>query len=191
MTSCNHRLNRFPLAILAVIGLSFNGCSEDSTQVTGSDKEGPVAKSEAVANLKATAGNSVSGSVSFVKTDKGVHITAQLAGLTAGDHGFHIHEKGDCSSQDGKSAGGHFNPHKVNHGEPDAAIRHVGDLGNITADAGGNAKYDRVDQLVSFDGTNSIIGKGIIVHAGADDLTTQPTGAAGARVACGVIEQAG
>jgi len=191
MTRCNHRLNRFLIAILVVIGLNFYACSENSTEVTGSDKQGPVAKLEAVANLKATAGNRVSGLVSFVKTDDGVHVTAQLAGLTAGDHGFHIHEKGDCSSEDGKSAGGHFNPHKVNHGGPGAAIHHVGDLGNITADAGGNANYDRVNKLVSFDGTNSIVGKGIIIHAGADDLTSQPTGAAGARVACGVIEQAG
>lgn len=191
MTSYTHRLNKFSIATLAVIGLSVYGCSEDSTEVTGSDEAGPIAKSKAVANLKATAGNLVSGSVSFEKTDNGVHVTAQLAGLTTGKHGFHIHEKGDCSSEDGKSAGGHFNPDKVNHGGPDATIHHVGDLGNITADAGGNASYDRVDQLVSFDGTNSIVGKGIIVHAGADDLTSQPTGAAGARVACGVIEQAG
>ena len=191
MTSCNHRLNRYSIAILAVIGLSFYACSEESTEVEGSDKGGLVAKSKAVANLKATAGNAVSGSVSFVKTDNGVHLTAQLAGLTPGDHGFHIHEKGDCSSDDGKSAGGHFNPHKVNHGGPNAAIRHVGDLGNITADTDGNARYERADKLVSFEGTNSIIGKSIIVHGEADDLTSQPTGAAGARVACGVIEQAG
>ena len=78
MTSFNHRLNKYSIAILAVIGLSFYGCSEDSTEVTGSDKEGPVAKSEAIANLKATAGNMVSGSVSFAKTDNGVHVIAQL-----------------------------------------------------------------------------------------------------------------
>ncbi len=184
MTNHNYRLNKFSITVLAVIGLSFYGCSENSTDVTESDK------GRSVANLKATAGNSASGSVSFVKTDNGVRVTAELTGLTTGDHGFHIHEKGDCSSSDGKSAGGHFNPHKVNHGGPDAAIRHVGDLGNISADENGNARYDRVDKLISFDGTNNIIGKGIIIHAGADDLTSQPTGAAGTRVACGVISQA-
>ena len=123
------------------------------------------------------------------ETGQGVRIVAYLSGLTPGDHGFHIHAKGDCSSGDGKSAGGHFNPHIVRHGAPDSAERHVGDLGNVTAGANGNATYDRVDAVVSFEGANRILGKGIIIHAGADDLSSQPTGAAGARVACGVIEQ--
>ncbi len=189
MTVCGHRLYKFFVATLVVIGLSGSGCSKDAMQAKGTDKEVSIAKIEAKANLIATTGNSVSGSVSFIKTDKGVRVTAQLAGLTPGDHGFHIHEKGDCSSADGKSAGGHFNPHKVNHGAPDAVIRHVGDLGNITADPTGNTRYDRVDKIVSFDGANNIIEKGIIIHAGADDLSSQPTGAAGSRMACGVIKQ--
>lgn len=171
---------------LVGFGLGLTGYS--STSGAASENQQQNESSKAISNLNATTGNAASGRVYFVTTENGVRISAQLLGLTPGDHGFHIHKKGDCSSGDGKSAGGHFNPHKVSHGGPDAAIRHVGDLGNITANAEGNASYDRIDSLVSFTGPNSIIGKGIIIHAGADDLTSQPTGAAGARVACGVIE---
>ncbi len=183
MTRTNRLLGALSMAMLAVVGLNLYGCSPGD--------QAPVGISSAVSNLKATTGNAVIGSVSLVKTANGVHIFAQLAGLMRGDHGFHIHEKGDCSSGDGKSAGGHFNPHKATHGGPDSATRHVGDLGNIVAGKDGKASYDRVDTLVTFKGTNNIIGRSIIVHAGTDDLTSQPTGDAGARVACGVIEQAG
>ena len=184
-------LKMFNILVLATFGLiscdSSNG-SKDAVDSTVSDQiQTPTANSK----LDPTIGHTVGGSVSFVKTANGVHITAQLSGLTPGDHGFHIHAKGDCSSGDGKSAGGHFNPQSVDHGGPNSTIRHIGDLGNITADAAGNAKYDRIDSVISLEGANSIIGKGIIIHAGADDLTSQPTGAAGARVACGVIGRPG
>lgn len=141
----------------------------------------------ALATLVATEGNSASGSVSFTPAEGGVRVQAQLSGLTAGGHGFHIHQWGDCSSGDGKSAGGHFNPASVDHAGPLAESRHVGDLGNLGADAEGNASYDRVDSVIALSGANSIVGRAVIVHAGADDLASQPTGAAGARVACGVI----
>ena len=90
---------------------------------------------KAVAVLKPTAGSKVEGTVTFTKADKGVRVQADVTGLTPGKHGFHIHEFGDNTSPDGMSAGGHFNPHKMEHGAPDAAKRHVGDLGNIEADA--------------------------------------------------------
>jgi len=142
---------------------------------------------KAVAVLAPTTGSTVHGIVRFETVPGGVHITAQLEGLSAGDHGFHIHEFGDCSAADGTSAGGHFNPTGASHAGPDAAERHVGDLGNITANAQGMATYDRVDRVVRLDGPQGVIGRGVIVHAGKDDLTSQPTGAAGGRVACGVI----
>jgi len=142
---------------------------------------------KAVAVLLPTAGNSVHGIVRLEAVSGGVHITAQLEGLPPGEHGFHIHEFGDCSAGDGTSAGGHFNPDEVAHGGPEAATRHVGDLGNVTADAQGMATYDRVDSVVRLAGLHGVIGRGVIVHAGTDDLTSQPTGAAGARMACGVI----
>jgi len=142
---------------------------------------------KAVAVLSPTKGNNVSGTVTFTKVDGGVKIVADVAGLTPGQHGFHIHEFGDCSAPDAASAGGHFNPHHMQHGGPDATVRHAGDFGNLEADASGKAHYERVDTMISLDGADSIIGHGVIVHEKADDLKTQPTGNAGARVACGAI----
>ncbi len=142
---------------------------------------------KAVCVLHPTEGNNVSGTVTFTSSGSGVKVVADLQGLAPGKHGFHIHQYGDCSAPDGTSAGGHFNPEGVNHGGPDADVRHVGDLGNVEADADGNAHLELEDQMLSFSGPHSIIGRGIIVHAGEDDLTSQPTGDAGARVACGVI----
>jgi Cu-Zn family superoxide dismutase len=142
---------------------------------------------KAVAVLSPTKGNSVSGTVIFTKVDGGVKIVADVAGLTPGLHGFHIHEFGDCSAPDATSAGGHFNPHHMQHGGPDAAVRHAGDFGNLEADTAGKAHYERVDTMISLDGADSIVGHGVIVHEKADDLKTQPTGNAGARVACGAI----
>jgi Cu-Zn family superoxide dismutase len=104
-----------------------------------------------------------------------------------GPHGFHIHEKGDCSAADASSAGGHFNPTGKPHGGPDSDARHAGDFGNIEADATGNARYSRTFSDLTLDGESSIIGKAIIVHQKADDLKTQPSGDAGGRIGCGVI----
>ena len=119
---------------------------------------------------------------------EGVHFTGKITGLPPGPHGFHIHENGDCSAPDASSAGGHFNPAGVNHGRPDAEPHHAGDLGNIEADASGNAEVNiHVNGVTLAEGANSIKGKAVIVHAAADDYATQPTGNAGARLACGVI----
>jgi Cu-Zn family superoxide dismutase len=147
----------------------------------------PAAVQKAVATLAPASASNVAGSVSFSKVDGGVKVVADLTGLKPGEHGFHVHEFGDCSAPDAKSAGGHFNPHKMDHGGPDASPRHAGDLGNIVADDAGKAHYERVDKLIALDGPDSIIGHSVIVHEKADDLKTQPTGNAGARVACGVI----
>ena len=117
-----------------------------------------------------------------------MRVVADISGLKPGKHGLHIHEKGDCSAPDATSAGGHFNPDKKNHGAPDASEHHMGDLGNIEANAKGKAHLDRtVDFLTIAEDPNSIAGKAVIVHAQEDDLKSQPVGNAGARVACGVI----
>ena len=113
---------------------------------------------------------------------------AELTGLQPGQHGFHIHEFGDCSDvAKAASAGGHFNPTNHQHGAPDASDRHEGDLGNIEADAQGKAHVDITDKVLKLSGNESIIGHAVIVHEKADDLKTQPTGDAGGRLACGVI----
>lgn len=142
---------------------------------------------KAVAVVHPLGKNKVKGIVTFTKKDGGVEIVAELTGLEPGEHGFHVHEFGDCSMDDGTCAGGHFNPTGAPHGGPDDAKRHAGDFGNIKADDSGNAAYKRVDKMIKLTGPLSIIGRAVIVHAGRDDLKTQPTGDAGARVGCGVI----
>lgn len=140
--------------------------------------------------LSAASGSNVRGLVNFIRQSDGrIQVYASVSGLTPGKHGFHIHEKGDCSAPDASSAGGHFNPTGMPHAGPHDAQRHVGDFGNLEADASGNAHYSKVFSNLPFDGNNSIIGRAVIVHAQADDLKTQPTGNAGGRVACGVIER--
>lgn len=142
----------------------------------------------ASARLDPTKGNQVSGSVTFTPTGNRILVKAEVRGLTPGLHGFHIHEKGDCSSGDGISAGGHFNPHKKPHGGASGAERHAGDLGNLNADAGGVARLEiEVEGVALGSGEGNIVGKGMIVHAAPDDFKTQPTGNSGGRQACGVI----
>jgi Cu-Zn family superoxide dismutase len=142
---------------------------------------------KAIAVLHPTAGNTVNGSVTFTKSGDEIKVVADVTGLTPGKHGFHIHEFGDCSSSDGNSAGGHFNPAHKAHGAPEASDRHAGDLGNIDADASGKAHLEWNDKVMKLSGADSIIGRAVIVHEKADDLKTQPTGNAGGRLACGVI----
>src|SRR5262249_3918509 len=143
---------------------------------------------KAIAVLHATkSGGEVSGEGQSTKVQGGVHVHAEIRGLPPGPHGFHIHEWGDCSSPDAMSAGGHFNPMAMEHGDRTAGARHVGDLGNIVANERGLARLDVDDPMLAFSGPASIIGRGLIVHEKADDLNTPPTGNAGGRLACGVI----
>jgi superoxide dismutase, Cu-Zn family len=156
-------------------------------QMTGTaGQPAAAAVTKAVCVVHPLGDSKAKGKVTFVKQADGVLVTAEISGLTPGDHGFHVHEWGDCSSADGTSAGGHFNPSHEEHGRPEAEQRHAGDFGNLTADAQGNAKYSRVDKEMTLEGPTSVIGRAIIIHANPDDFS-QPTGNAGGRVACGVI----
>ena len=146
-----------------------------------------MALTKTVAVLHPTAGNKAQGTVTFTQEEGGVRVTANISGVPAGEHGFHIHEFGDCSAADGTSAGGHFNPDNMAHGAQNAETRHVGDLGNVTADANGNITLNLLDTRLSLNGPNTIVGRGLILHANPDDFKTQPTGNAGGRIACGVI----
>jgi Cu-Zn family superoxide dismutase len=144
----------------------------------------------AIADLKPTTGNSAVGTVTFAQKGDVVVVHANVAGLAPGPHGFHIHEKGDCSSGDGMSAGGHFNPLGKPHSYPTVADRHAGDMPMLAADAAGNAVMTaELDVITIGSGAADIIGKAVIVHKDPDDFKTQPTGNAGARVACGVIRK--
>ena len=168
-----------------------NQQQEEAEEMTGAEmtnhEHSAPEVQKAVCVLHPTEGNNVSGTVTFTQTGDGVQVSADVQGLTPGKHGFHVHQYGDCSAPDGTSAGGHFNPEDKDHGGPHADVRHVGDLGNLEAGDNGSAQYQYTDSLISLNGPHSIVGRAIIVHAGEDDLTSQPTGNAGARVACGVI----
>lgn len=147
-----------------------------------------AAEPVAVAVLVPSKGSTVSGTVLFTPIAGGLHVHAHVEGLTPGDHGFHIHEWGDVRSEDGKAAGGHFNPAGRKHGAPAAEEHHAGDLGNLVADAKGVAELDLDLPGAAILGTaEAIAGRGVVVHAGADDLATQPTGNSGGRLAVGVI----
>lgn len=144
---------------------------------------------KATAKLESKSNSKVTGTITFTKSGDDVEVSGEIDNLTPGKHGFHIHDKGDCSAPDAASAGGHFNPTHQHHGGPDTAERHNGDLGNIEADASGKAHVHWKGKM-SLGGSDSIIGKSVVVHAAADDLKTDPAGNSGARVACGVIEAA-
>ena len=146
---------------------------------------------QAVAVLASASGSRVSGKLTLAPMGDGVHISGEVGGLKPGDvRGFHIHEKGDCSAADATTAGGHFNPGAQAHGRAGQGAHHAGDSDNIVADAEGVARIDAHVSGVTLGGgaANDIAGREVIVHAAADDYTTQPTGNAGARVACGVIK---
>jgi Cu-Zn family superoxide dismutase len=142
---------------------------------------------QAIAVLRPTRGNSVQGTIVFRKTKNGIRITGDVSGLTPGKHGFHIHEFGDCRAPDARSAGGHYAPGNNPHGGPDMDERHVGDLGNIEANQDGVAHIYIVDNVITLKGDQSVLGRAVVIHAGEDDFTSQPSGDAGPRVACGVI----
>jgi len=157
-----------------------------STQPEARDisREQASKNERAVATLSPVKGGKVSGVVEFVSERGALRITADVRGLTPGLHGFSILEIGECGSE---TTGTHFNPNGTAHGAPDGKVQHVGDLGNIIADENGNARYERYDSAMSFNGASSIIGHAVIVSTAYDDLTTDPDGAAGEPLACGII----
>lgn len=143
----------------------------------------------ATAKLVATRGNEVTGVISFSAHADKVLVQGEVRGLKPGAvHGFHIHDKGDCSSGDGLSAGGHFNPLGKQHGAHGQSEHHAGDLPSLTADAAGVARINFESSSISIGGgTANVVGRGLIVHRDPDDFKTQPTGNAGPRLACAVI----
>ena len=184
--------NMLPLSC----GLLLAACSQQ--QMTATEAAAPLEVSatkaapvEASISLEAKSGSQVSGHLRLVREGEGVRLTGQISGLGAnGEHAFHIHETGDCSAEDGSSAGGHFNPTARAHGRSAHGEHHLGDQDNLQANAQGVAEVNAFFPGVSLgDGALSdAAGKAVIVHAGADDYTSQPAGNAGGRIACGVIK---
>lgn len=190
-------VKRVFVAALVVSALVVAGCGSKEEPVV---EQEPVAAAPvvaapmvAVAQMAARGDLGVTGSVSFTQAepDAPTMIAAHFEGMAAGTHGIHVHEIGDCSAEDFTSAGGHFNPMDVPHAGPGDAERHAGDLGNIECGEDGVCHLELESELLTVEeGPGSVVGRAVILHEKADDLVSQPTGAAGARLACGVVELA-
>lgn len=174
------------LLACAVAALSLVGASADQHKDKHSDHadKDHQLPTHAVAVLIPTEGNDVRGVVELQQHGKQVVLKGKVINLSPGKHGFHIHEYGDLRAADGKSAGGHYNPDGHDHGAPDDQQHHAGDLGNIEANEQGTATFEIKAKNQKL---HLLIGRSIVVHAGADDLKSQPSGDAGPRVALGVI----
>ena len=161
-----------------------------SLALTGCDSDDESMQTEAMAEIAPTSGNSVTGEAVFTQNGADITVTIEIENASPGEHGVHIHATGDCSAPDGTSAGGHWNPTDVAHGKWGDAEFHLGDLGNIAVGADGTGSFELTTDLWDMDTGSDldVVGKAIIVHAGADDFVSQPSGAAGARIGCGVIE---
>lgn len=187
-----------PLALLA-------GCGEPDAddgvvnpplykeQTTAPMASPPPAEVQEVAlvRLAPASGSDVEGEATFTQVGDKVRMALELEGLAPGQHAVHIHARGDCAAPDASSAGGHWSPREEPHGEWGDAQHHLGDIGNVEADAQGQARLNFATAAWTLDdGARSVIGQALIVHAGADDYESQPAGDAGKRVACGVIRAA-
>lgn len=160
-----------------ILLLLFNACADKSKTAT--------------AVIQPKSNSAITGQVTFIEVNGIVRMEATITNASEGKHAIHIHAEGDCSAPDGKSAGGHWNPTKESHGKWEALPFHRGDIGNIVIGADGKGTISRETDLWCIgcdDDTKNIIGKAIIIHQGPDDFTSQPAGAAGARIGCGVIE---
>ncbi|WP_431121909.1 superoxide dismutase family protein [Flagellimonas flava] len=193
-------MKKIQIAAMSLLVLTAFSCKQAKKEAeTTTDEVVEEVKEEIVEvksvsfSMEAKSDSNVGGEVTFTEENGTVIMKAKLTGLTEGEHAIHIHEKADCSSADGKSTGGHWNPTFQPHGKWGAAEGyHKGDIGNFVADAEGNATVDFGTSewcIGCDDETKNIVGKAVIVHQGVDDYTSQPSGAAGARVACtGIIQ---
>jgi Cu-Zn family superoxide dismutase len=145
----------------------------------------------ATANLEPRSGSSVSGTATFTQVADGIAAHVEVHGAQPGEHGVHVHDKGDCSDAKAQNAGPHFNPNGgAHHGGPQTQVRHGGDLGNMNVDSSGNGTLDVTVRDLSLSGPNGVEGRSIVVHEKADDLQSDPSGNSGGRFACGVIHAA-
>ena len=174
------------LFLLICVSLALVGCERIPQQT---DVILTPSTIQAIAIIGSTSDSIVTGTATFTRNGDQITVLIDIQNASPGSHGVHIHENGDCSSPDGKSAGGHWNPTDVAHGKWGVGEYHLGDLGNITVGEDGTGSFELTTDLWEI-GTGSdidVVGKGIIVHADADDFTSQPSGNAGARIGCGVI----
>ena len=148
------------------------------------------APAQAKATIEPKSGSTVTGTATFTEVEGGgVKVVVKIEKAPPGTHGLHIHEKGDCSAPDATSAGGHFNPTGMPHAGPMDKEHHAGDLGNIEIKADGTGTLETMSTMLTVKpGPNSVVGRAVVFHEKADDLKTQPTGNAGGRLGCGVVQ---
>ncbi len=187
------KLHRLSIAFfLALLVACSPAKKEEDSEANVVQEQAEMDQPTAYATMNAASGSSVSGTANFAQTgEMTVRMTLEVTGLTPGEHALHLHENGDCSAADASSAGGHWNPTGAAHGKRGEGEFHAGDVINLTADAEGKVFWSQEINgwtIGGGDATN-ILNRGIIIHEKLDDFTTQPTGAAGGRVACGVIMQ--
>ncbi len=177
----------FTISAAGLATAALTACAGGMSRQSSASMQAPSASAE----LLSTTGNKAHGTVRFTQEGDKLRIQGEVMGLAPNaSHGFHVHEKGDCSSGDGTSAGGHFNPHNEPHGMSMGAQHHTGDLPSLMANGKGSAQIDvKITGARVGSGKDDIVGRGLIVHADPDDFMTQPTGNAGARVACAVIKR--
>ena len=170
------------LTFSAAAALALSGCASSAPAAA----EGPRAR----AAIEARSDSTVTGTATFTELSTGgVKVHVHIEKAPPGTHGLHIHEKGDCSDPKAVSAGGHFNPGGMPHSGPMDMKRHAGDLGNIEIKADGTGDLDITSDLLTVKaGPNSVVGRSVVFHEKADDFKTQPTGNAGGRFGCGVIQ---
>lgn len=177
------------VALAGCAGSGMTSSSAASATAAPSTSTSTSAGARATAKLQPKSGTDTAGTVTFQQQPGGVMMTAAITGLPPNSvHGFHVHEKGDCSAPDAMSAGGHFNPTGKPHGQVTVPDHHAGDMNNVTADANGNARVSMLlPDLAVGTGANGVIGRAVVVHKDPDDYKTQPTGNSGGRIACGVV----
>jgi Cu-Zn family superoxide dismutase len=184
------------IVMLAAAAMWIAACGPKKTSNGGTSGGTPTPAPTAAMTMKKAGGkieakstSKVGGDVTFASTaDNKVMVTVHVTGATPGDHGVHLHEKGDCSAADASSAGGHFNPTSQAHGAPMAEHHHAGDFGNLKVGADGTGTLTlTVSDLTVDNGPNGVVGKSLVIHEKADDMTTQPSGNSGARQGCAVI----
>ncbi|SNS31608.1 superoxide dismutase, Cu-Zn family [Noviherbaspirillum humi] len=171
--------------IYAMLGmLALAACQSSPMQAAGAGKG-------ARATLEPRSASSAAGDVSFAERGDRLLVTVKASGLKPNSaHGFHVHEKGDCSAADATSAGGHFNPDGQQHNHPNQPSRHAGDLPNLMSDAQGNANVSfEVGMLTLDSGKYGILDRAVVIHANPDDYASQPAGNSGGRIACGIIKK--
>jgi len=198
-------MKTFNLFLLFIATLFVTSCqnsnkandNEEDAMNTEMDADNPnmdeMNPAPVIVQLESKSGSNLSGTATFEQSNGKVHLTATINGLSEGEHAIHIHENGDCSSDDGKSAGGHWNPTNQPHGKWGSSEGyHKGDIGNFSVGSNGVGTVDfSTDEwcIGCNDPQKDILGKGLIIHEGTDDFTSQPSGAAGTRVGCGVIKR--